>query len=97
MKRVYVIFEDRHEGGGPFLEEYEPLKWYENKFVDVYDNLPAAIESIRQWADCQQNVAYRNSGKASEELAILDRTCPYNNDTQIFMARVVKSTLLKSS
>ena len=35
MKRVYVIFEDRHEGDGPFLEDYNPLKWYEDKFIEV--------------------------------------------------------------
>lgn len=97
MKRVYVIFEDRHEGDGPFLEDYNPLKWYEDKFIEVYDNLPAAIESIRQWAECQQNTRYRNSGKTSEELTVLDNTCPYNNETMIFLRRVIKSTLLKSS
>lgn len=97
MKRVYVVFEDHFEGGGPLLEEYDPLKWYEDKFVDVYDNLQAAIESIRNWADSYENPIERKSDKTSEYLVILDRTCPYNNESTIEMKRVVVSTLLKSS
>ena len=39
MKRVYVVFEDRYAE--------DPWGTHEGKFIDVYDNLQAAVEYIR--------------------------------------------------
>ena len=97
MKRVYAVFETRYEGDGPYLDEYSPLRWYEDKFIDVYDNFPAAIESIRVWAEDQENAISRKTDRTTEELILLDKTSPYNNETKILVKRVVRSTLLKSS
>ena len=89
MKRVYVVFEDR----------YSEDEWgtHERKFIDVYDNPQAAVESIRIWAESQLNVANRKSDKMSEYLTILNKTSPYSNEEKIIVKRYIESTLLKSS
>ena len=89
MKRVYVVFEDRYAE--------DPWGTHEGKFIDVYDNLQAAVEYIRIWAESQQNVVDRKTDKVSETLTMLDKTDPYSNDTKIITKRYIKSTLLKSS
>lgn len=89
MKRVYVVFEDRYAE--------DPWGTHEGKFIDVYDNLQAAVEYIRIWAESKQNVVDRKMDKLSENLTILDKTDPYANDAKIIAKRYIKSTLLKSS
>ena len=95
MKRVYVVFEDKHENGGAFSDYY--CDWYDDKFVDVYDTPQAAIASIHDWADSLEDVLDRKTDKASEELIIRNKKDPYSSDSKTFVKRVVKSTLLKSS
>ena len=89
MKRVYVVFEDR----------YSEDEWgtHEGKFIDVYDNPQAAVESIRIWAESQLNVADRKSDKMSERLTILSKISPYSCEDKIIVTHYIKSTLLKSS
>lgn len=89
MKRVYVVFEDRYAE--------DPWGTHERKFIDVYDNLQAAEESIHTWAESQQNVMSRKTEKLKEDLAILNRTDPYANDSRIIVKHYIESTLLKSS
>lgn len=89
MKRVYVVFEDRYAE--------DPWGTHEGKFIDVYDNLQSAIESIRIWAESSQNVVNRKTEKMSEDLAILNKTDPYSSESRILIKHYIKSTLLKSS
>lgn len=89
MKRVYVVFEDRYAE--------DPWGTHERKFIDVYDNLQAAEESIHTWAESQQNVMSRKTEKLKEDLAILNRADPYANDSRIIVKHYIESTLLKSS
>lgn len=73
---------------------------YENKFIEVYDNFPAAVRSIREWAlaeTAEDDVTYRRSDKTSEEFCIIDKNSPYSNEDKIWKKRVIKSVLLKSS
>ena len=96
MKRIYVVFEDHHEGGcGPFSDYI--CDWYDDKFIEVYDNFQAAMASIRNWADAQNNVVSRKSDRTSEELTVKNMTDPYSNDAKTHMRRFIVSTLLKSS
>ena len=89
MKRVYVVFEDRYT-----VEEWGT---HEGKFIDVYDNPQAAVESIHMWAESQQNVADRKTDKTSEYLTILNKISPYSSEDKIIVKHYIKSTLLKSS
>lgn len=89
MKRVYVIFEDRYAE--------DPWGTHEGKFIDVYDTPQAAVESIRVWAESQQNVADRKAEKMSEALTILNKADPYDSEAKIMVKHYIRSTLLKSS
>ena len=99
MKRVYMVFEDKHCGSnGPDWDWIgPPWDWYDDKFVEVFDNFPAAVASIRNWAESQSNVEKRTSARDSEELIVVSDADPYVTESYGCIKRTIKSTLLKSS
>lgn len=100
MKRVYVVFESMSDFHSLPEDWNYAATNYEDEFIEVYDNFPAAVKSIREWAlaeTAEDDVTYRRSDKSSEEFCIIDKSSPYSNEDKIWKKRVVKSTLLKSS
>lgn len=69
MKRVYVVFESMSDSHSlPEDWDYATTN-YEDEFIEVYDNFPAAVRSIREWAlaeTAEDDVTYRRSDKSSE-------------------------------
>ena len=70
---------------------------YEDKFIEVYDNYQAAVQSIKEWAEQQENIISRKSNKDSEEVRINASYSPYSYEDVIWRKREIRSTLLKSS
>lgn len=97
MKRVYVVFESSSDSVSDIHDWYWATHNYEDYFIEVYDNYPTAIQSIREWALQQENVVNRRSEKSSEEVLLNVKDSPYSNDETMWLKREVKSTLLKSS
>ncbi len=99
MKRVYVVFESSSDSyWNEVLDDWFYLqKNYEDRFIDVYESYPAAVQSIREWAKSFSNVVHRRSDSAFEEVVLIDENSPYSNEDKIWLKREVKSTLLKSS
>lgn len=100
MKRVYMVFEDKHcEKNGSDWDWIGilPWDWYDDKFIEVFDNFPAAVASIRNWAESQSNVEKRTSARDSEELIFRSDVDPYTTEAYGYIKRTIKSTLLKSS
>ena len=90
MKRVYMVFESMSDCHSLPEDWNYAATNYENKFIDVYDNYQAAVQSIREWAlaeTAEDDVTYRRSDKSS----------PYSNEDKIWKKRPIESTLLKSS
>lgn len=98
MKRVYIVLEDKHGGEyGLALKDEDFRDGYDGKLVDVYDNFPAARNSIRIWAESYSYTTHKSNTRVSETIMIIDKNSPYSNDDKIFMTRYIVSTLLKSS
>ena len=100
MKRVYCIFESMSNSYSVPEDWNYTATNYEDQFIEVYDNYPAAVQSIRDWAfaeTAEEDATYRRSDKTSEEFCIVDKNSPFSNDDKIWKKRVVKSILLKSS
>lgn len=98
MKRVYVVFESMSNSwSSPGDYDYVD---YDHKFIDVYDNFPAARDSITKWAESQQNVVGRHTDRTFEEITSTPGETPYDVDAKdlfIYSKRFITSTLLKSS
>ena len=97
MKRVYVVFESSSDNCTDYCDWIFATYNYEDKFIEVYDNYQAAVQSIKEWAEQQENVISRKSNKDSEEVRSNTPHNLYFNEDVIWRKREIRSTLLKSS